>query len=100
VARARRGEGPTLIECRAARYYGHFEGDTQTYRAEEEVEHLRREHDPLTNFRTQLRDVLTPADFEAVDATVIELLDEAVEQARLAPEPTGADLSTDVYASY
>src|SRR5437899_4135245 len=38
IARARRGEGPSLIECKTYRYYGHFEGDTITYRNKEEVE--------------------------------------------------------------
>src|SRR5258706_9389436 len=38
IARARRGEGPSLIECKTYRYYGHFEGDTVTYRTKEEVE--------------------------------------------------------------
>src|SRR5712675_134109 len=37
IARARRGEGPSLIECKTYRYYGHFEGDTITYRTKEEL---------------------------------------------------------------
>ena len=32
IARAREGGGPTLLECKITRYYGHFEGDQQTYR--------------------------------------------------------------------
>src|ERR671936_2089602 len=49
IARARKGGGPTLIECKVGRYYGHFEGDQQTYRGPNEVENLRRERDCLDN---------------------------------------------------
>jgi len=38
IARARRGEGPSLVECKTYRYHGHFEGDTITYRTREEEE--------------------------------------------------------------
>src|SRR5262249_55580970 len=37
IQRARAGDGPTLLECKVHRYYGHFEGDAQTYRAADEV---------------------------------------------------------------
>ena len=47
IARARSGGGPTLIECKVGRYFGHFEGDQQTYRGPNEVENLRRERDCL-----------------------------------------------------
>src|ERR671935_2629966 len=50
VARARRGEGPTLIEAKTYRYYGHFEGDTILYRTQEELE-LYRHRDPIVSLR-------------------------------------------------
>src|SRR5919109_685146 len=50
IARARSGGGPTLLECKVGRYYGHFEGDQQTYRAPDEVEDLRRNRDCLNAF--------------------------------------------------
>src|ERR687894_126814 len=50
IARARSGGGPTLIECKVGRYYGHFEGDQQTYRGANEVEDLRRTRDCLDAF--------------------------------------------------
>jgi len=46
VARARRGEGPTLIEAKTYRYYGHFEGDTILYRTKEELD-AYRQRDPI-----------------------------------------------------
>ena len=43
VARARSGGGPTLLECKTVRFFGHFEGDAQTYRGENEIEDAARE---------------------------------------------------------
>ena len=47
IDRARAGGGPSLLECKVNRYYGHFEGDQQTYRAPGEVDELRRTRDCL-----------------------------------------------------
>ena len=42
ITRARTGGGPTLLECKTIRFYGHYEGDSQVYRARTEVEHAAR----------------------------------------------------------
>ena len=101
IARARGGAGPTLIEMKFTRYFGHFEGDQQTYRAGE-VEHARAELDCLTRFadRVVVTGELTQADLDAVDAEVAVLIDGAVDSAKAAPLPTEADLLTDVYVRY
>ena len=49
-ARARAGGGPSLLECKVNRYYGHFEGDAQTYRGTGEVEDIRATRDCLDRF--------------------------------------------------
>ncbi|MFI7340732.1 thiamine pyrophosphate-dependent dehydrogenase E1 component subunit alpha [Streptomyces sp. NPDC050085] len=101
VTRARNGGGPSLIEVRLTRYFGHFEGDQQTYRAGE-VRRARAELDCLLRFRARVtagRD-LTVAQLDAVDAEVARLVDEAVAEAKAAPLPTAADLTTDVYVTY
>ncbi len=54
IARARAGGGPTLLECKVNRYFGHFEGDQQTYRGENEVEEIRAGRDCLTQFRSRV----------------------------------------------
>src|SRR6267142_2036207 len=54
VKRAREGGGPTLIEMKFMRYYGHFEGDQQTYRGADEVKKLREEKDCLLRFRKRV----------------------------------------------
>ena len=53
VKRARTRGGPTLIEYRVNRYYGHFEGDAQTYRTPNEVEKVRQKKDCIQNFSTR-----------------------------------------------
>jgi hypothetical protein len=53
VSRAKRGEGPSTIEATITRYYGHFEGDPQNYRAKDEVARLRETMDCLKRFRAR-----------------------------------------------
>ncbi|HZD64806.1 MAG TPA: thiamine pyrophosphate-dependent dehydrogenase E1 component subunit alpha [Acidimicrobiales bacterium] len=101
VARAREGGGPTLIEVKFTRYFGHFEGDQQTYRGEE-VAQARERLDCLTRFRhrvTQTGEV-DAARLDGIDAEVAELMDQAVAEAKAAAEPGPEDLETDVYVSY
>ena len=102
VERARSGGGPSLIECKTDRYYGHFEGDQQKYRPAGEVERLREEKDCLKRFEKTVTeaDMLTAEDLRGVDRAVGELIDTAVEAALAAPEPEIAALLADVYVDY
>jgi pyruvate dehydrogenase E1 component alpha subunit len=102
IQRARSGGGPTLIECKVGRYYGHFEGDQQTYRGPNEVEDLRRERDCLNAFARRVTDggIIEQSDLDEIDASVTERIDRAVSDAKAAPDPTPADVLTDVYVSY
>ena len=101
IARARDGGGPSLIEMKFTRYFGHFEGDQQTYRADE-VERARANLDCLTRFADRVTQTgeLDRADLETVDAEVAALVEGAVADAKAAPLPTEADLLTDVYVRY
>lgn len=54
VARARKGDGPTLIEVKTDRYLGHFQGDPEVYRPKGEVERLRKD-DPIDRLGSHLR---------------------------------------------
>ncbi|MEZ5581604.1 MAG: thiamine pyrophosphate-dependent dehydrogenase E1 component subunit alpha [Candidatus Competibacteraceae bacterium] len=102
VSRAREGGGPTLLECRMTRFYGHFEGDQQTYRAKGEVEEHRQQRDCLKLFaqRLQAANVLGADQLAAVDQAVQDLIDDAVAKAIAAPEPDATDLLTDAYVNY
>ena len=96
------GGGPSLVEVKFTSYFGHFEGDAQTYRAPGEVQKLRDEKDCLKHFETRVvrAEALTTDDLRAVDAQVKALIDDAVAQAKAAPLPDAADLLADVYVSY
>jgi TPP-dependent pyruvate/acetoin dehydrogenase alpha subunit len=102
IRRAREGGGPSLIECKTSRYYGHFEGDAQTYRAPGEVEELRREKDCLKLFSEKVvsAGLVEKAELEKIDEEVKTLIDEAVREAKAAPDPRESDLLADVYVSY
>jgi Pyruvate/2-oxoglutarate dehydrogenase complex, dehydrogenase (E1) component, eukaryotic type, alpha subunit len=101
VARARDGGGPTLIEVKFTRYYGHFEGDQQLYRGTEVAE-AREKLDCLKRFRATVTGggQLTDAQLDEIDADVARQVDVAVAEAKAAPKPGADDLLTDVYVSY
>ena len=101
VTRAREGGGPTLLEMKFTRYFGHFEGDQQTYRADE-VEYARAELDCLKRFAARATETgeLTRSDLDAIDTEVATMIDRAVTEAKAAPLPVEADLLTDVYVRY
>jgi TPP-dependent pyruvate/acetoin dehydrogenase alpha subunit len=83
------------------RYFGHFEGDQQTYRADE-VAHARAELDCLERFAARVTETaeLAQADLDAIDTEIGAQIDKAVDDAKAAPLPTEADLLTDVYVRY
>ena len=102
IARARSGGGPTLVECKVMRYFGHFEGDQQTYRGEGEVDALRRERDCLSTFARRVTEagIIEADELSSIDEATKRLMDEAVAEAKAAPDPTAADVLTDVYVRY
>jgi len=102
IARARSGGGASLIECKGMRYFGHFEGDQQTYRAPGEVDELRRTRDCLAAFSRRVTEagLVDDADLAAIDAAVAQVIDDAVAQAKAGDDPTPDEVLTDVYLSY
>jgi len=100
IARARRGEGPTLLECKTYRYFGHYVGDPLTYRTKEEAERWR-ERDPLVAFerRTVADGVMEPGNLRRIDAEVAAEIEAAVVAAEAAPFPTADDALRDVYVN-
>ena len=101
--RARGGEGPTLLECKTYRWYGHsaMRPDTRSYRTrEEELEW--RERDPIVLAGKELGEagILTAAEAQAIDRAMAAEIDGAVAFAEGSPDPEVADMFTDVYAPY
>jgi 2-oxoisovalerate dehydrogenase E1 component alpha subunit len=100
AARARAGEGPTLIETRVYRLTPHSsDDDDRSYRSREEVEEWRS-RDPLDRFATQLKEekVLTPKAEAEMDARARHEVDEAIEAAERAPYPDITEGAYPVYA--
>ena len=100
IERARAGGGPSLLECKVNRYYGHFEGDQGLYRTAEQLEDLKTNNDPLHVFRTKRPKCITDAELDAIDQANTDLIDECVAQARAAEWPDAAAVLDDVYVAY
>jgi len=99
VARARRGEGPTLIEAKTYRMTAHSsDDDDKRYRQAEEVA-LWRTKDPIQAYVRYLREagVLTDEVEQAITERVTQQVDEATEYAEQAPDPSADDLLKFVY---
>lgn len=93
VERARRGEGPSIIEIETYRYLGHFQGDPEVYRDKEEVPHLK-EKDPITKLRNHLisENNLSEDDVVKLENRAMLEVDEAYQFARESeyPKPEAA----------
>ena len=102
IARARQGGGPSLLDCQVNRYYGHFEGDAQTYRGPDETKKLRDNRDCIAMFaqRVTISGEVSAAELTAIDREVAELIADSVAEAKSAPKPESEELLTDVYVSY
>jgi acetoin:2,6-dichlorophenolindophenol oxidoreductase subunit alpha len=98
--RARRGEGPTLVEARTYRYKGHSRSDKQAYRSREEVQSWMDERDPIRRFSSLLvsAQVITKAEADAMRDTAIAVIDRACEFSEASPTPDIATILDDVYA--
>ncbi len=98
VERARGSQGPSLVECRTYRYYGHHQGDeTLRYRTADE-ERTARERDCLRRFReVLLGEGIDAAELDGLDGHNRERLDEAIAFAEASPLPGPEELLADVY---
>lgn len=99
VDRARKGNGPTLIEMKTYRFYGHFHGDTQTYRTKEEVEEAKKK-DPIPRFEEYLigNNILTKESAENIRQEILKEMDMAVKFAEESIYPEPEEVLSDVWA--
>ncbi|HEY6669729.1 MAG TPA: thiamine pyrophosphate-dependent enzyme, partial [Methyloceanibacter sp.] len=98
VARARRGEGPKILEMRTYRYRGHSMSDPAKYRTREEVQGVREQRDPIDLLRKRIVDAghASEDQLKEIDREVRAVINEAAEFAQQDPEPELAELYTDV----
>jgi len=98
VERARKGEGPTLIECKTYRHKGHSRVDPAKYRPKEEVEEWLAK-DPIKRFKEKLlqTNTLTEAEFQQIEKEVLDEIEEAVKFAMESPYSAPEEALEDVY---
>lgn len=100
VERARRGEGPTLIEADTYRYRGHHEGDDQLYRTKEEVTQVKENNDCIERLRVLLEREFgwTQAEDDALRQSVEDQLAAAVEFGLKGTPMAAEDMETKLFA--
>jgi pyruvate dehydrogenase E1 component alpha subunit len=98
LRKAREDREPQIVEAVTYRFRGHSMADPEEYRTKEEVEEWRR-RDPIQTFRERLvaEGMMSDGDFEKLDETAIEIVDEAVEFADKSPFPDLDSLYDDIY---
>jgi TPP-dependent pyruvate/acetoin dehydrogenase alpha subunit len=99
VARARRGEGPTLLVTESYRIEGHYAGEPEVYRSHAEVEQYRKQ-EPIGRFRRYLAEngLAQPSELDQVDEQVRQEMAEAVQYAKDSPAPDPATAMDYIYA--
>jgi pyruvate dehydrogenase E1 component alpha subunit len=100
IARARRGDGPSLIEVKTDRYFGHFQGDPEMYRPKDEVANLKKT-DPIPRLAQMLlqENLITAKEQSEIDQKMRRLVDEAFEFARKSDYPKVSDALHDVFVN-
>jgi len=96
--RARRGDGPTLLEFRTYRYKGHSMSDPAKYRTKEEVAEYKKQ-DPIESCKAKILEYgyATEEELKAIDKEVKEQVAQAVTFAEESPFPDGNEIYKDVY---
>jgi pyruvate dehydrogenase E1 component alpha subunit len=99
VTRARKGEGPTLIECKTYRHRGHFVGDPEPYRDQTVVKKWVEEKDPIKRYSAYLTQasICTEEDLKAIDSQVQDEIVEAIQFAEESPLPEPEETLSDLY---
>ncbi|WP_276536573.1 pyruvate dehydrogenase (acetyl-transferring) E1 component subunit alpha [Tissierella carlieri] len=98
IERARKGQGPTLIECKTYRHRGHFEGDPGSYKlAGEQEEWLKK--DPIPRMETYLleNNILSEEEMNSIKQDIKNQIEEAVEFAKDSPLPSLELAVEDIY---
>ena len=99
IARARAGDGPSLIECKTYRHSGHSRADPGKYRPPGELEEWKK-RDPIKVYRARLAEFAIGEDVvQRIDDEALRKVDEATEIAKASPLPPEEILTTDVYAN-
>lgn len=98
IERAKKGEGPTLIECKTYRWTGHWTGDPQVYRTREDVEEWKKKC-PIRRLKEYLirNKIETEKRLEKIEHEAMKQVEEASQFAINSPEPDPVDVMEDVF---
>ena len=98
VARAKKGDGPTIVECKAHSQHGAFVGDSQVYRTKEEIEEGKK-RDPIPVFRDKLIEegLLTEEQADGILQEALEEMDKAVKFTEDSDFPDSKEVLTEIY---
>lgn len=96
--RARKGDGPSLLEFRTYRYKGHSMSDPANYRSKEELENYK-DKDPIEQVKNILlnKNILSQEEIESVDKNIKEQVKKSVEFAEKSPYPNKEEIFSDIY---
>lgn len=98
IARARSGQGPSLIECQTYRHFGHYNGDPAHYRPSEEVAEWMKK-DPIPRLAVYMTEygVVTEEELKEMDGQIVQEVAEAIAYAEAQPFASEESILTDVY---
>lgn len=97
LAHCRAGKGPYILEMKTYRYRGHSMSDPAKYRTREEVDAMRKQHDPIEQLRdVLLREGADEAQLKDIDQKVKKIVGDAADFALASPEPNASELYTDI----
>jgi len=102
IQRGRTEGGPSLLHVKTQRYFGHFSGDTDTYRTIEEKQKMRREQDCLKIFKEKIlsENLIKGKEIDQIDKEVQSLVQDAVIKSKDSKFPSSDEVLTDVYNEY
>jgi pyruvate dehydrogenase E1 component alpha subunit len=97
IQHCREGKGPFILEMQTYRYRGHSMSDPAKYRTREEVDAMRKQHDPIDQLRALLvKDGVDEDQLKAIDAKVKAVVTDAAKFAQESPLPDPSELWTDI----
>jgi TPP-dependent pyruvate/acetoin dehydrogenase alpha subunit len=101
VERARKGQGPTFLECQTYRWYGHFTADDGKYRPAEEVRFWKEERDPIGNFVRLLLECneVTQQELDRIQDQVNQEIEKAFQFAEESAPADVEDMLRGVYST-